>query len=326
MSRPLRIEYPGAWYHIMNRGRRRETIFEDEQDCRMFIELMKEAAKLWGVRVSAYCLMSNHYHMLIQTPRGNLSRCMRHINGVYTQRFNRVHGYDGQLFRGRFKSILVEGDNYLLGLVRYIHHNPLRAGVTDKLEVYPWSSHKGYLSSAKDWDWLNKGFILSLASSGTRGQRKAYKQFMEEQDTQAIINVLENAKWPALLGDDDFVSRIKGKYFDTKRNEQIPESMLLAPDLTLIKKEICSYYHVDVNVLLKPRRGINNEARDMAIYLARRLCNMGLKDIGVEFGLRGYSSTGSVLERMDRLLLKDKKLNRRYGEIKKSLLKGQTET
>ncbi|MGA2403415.1 MAG: transposase [Syntrophobacteraceae bacterium] len=92
MSRPLRIEFPGAWYHVMNRGRRRERVYEDDPDYHSFIALLQEAAKLWDVRISAYCLMPNHYHLLIHTPLGNLSRCMRHINAVYTQRYNRAHG------------------------------------------------------------------------------------------------------------------------------------------------------------------------------------------------------------------------------------------
>ena len=125
MSRPLRIEYEGAWYHVMNRGRRSDRIFDGQHDYQMFIELLKDAIELWDVRISAYCLMPNHYHLLIHTPKGNLSRSMRHINGVYTQRFNRTHGFDGQLFRGRYKSIIVDGDSYLLQLVRYIHRNPV---------------------------------------------------------------------------------------------------------------------------------------------------------------------------------------------------------
>ena len=111
MGRPLRIEYPGAWYHIMNRGRRGESIFEGNKDRELFVALLKESAELWDVRISAYCQMTTHYHILAQTPQGNLSRFMRHLNGVYTQRYNRLHGYDGQLFRGRFKSILVENQN-----------------------------------------------------------------------------------------------------------------------------------------------------------------------------------------------------------------------
>ena len=156
MSRPLRIEYPGAWYHVMNRGRRGEEIYTERNDYRLFIDLLKESAELFNIRIAAYCLMPNHYHLLIQTPDGNLSRCMRQINGIYAQRFNRVHNYDGQLFTGRYKSILVEVDSYLLQLLRYIHNNPLRAGLSDDLSAYEWSSHQGYLSDAKRWDWLYK--------------------------------------------------------------------------------------------------------------------------------------------------------------------------
>jgi len=111
MSRPLRIEYPGAWYHVMNRGRRSESIFSDRHDYLMFIDLLIEISEMWNVNIAAYCLMTNHYHILLQTPDGNISRCMRHLNSVYTQRYNRRHGgLDGQLFRGRYKSILVCND------------------------------------------------------------------------------------------------------------------------------------------------------------------------------------------------------------------------
>ena len=127
MSRPLRIEYPEAWYHVMNHGRRSENVFLKKRDYHTFIELLKEASELWTVAIAAFCLMPNHYHLLIRTPQGNLSRFMRHVNGVYTQRFNKNNNYEGQLFKGRFKSILVYGDSYLLQLLRYIHRNPIRA-------------------------------------------------------------------------------------------------------------------------------------------------------------------------------------------------------
>ena len=168
MSRPLRIQYPGAWYHVMNRGRRAEAIFLGKKDYFSFIELLKEAVDLWNVRVSAYCLLSTHYHLLIQTPDANLSRCMRHIDGVYTQRFNRSHHVDGQLFRGRYKSILIDADSYLLELIRYIHRNPIDSGIVKNLEKYPWSSHQGYLSDAKKWGWLYKEFVLSMFSVDKR--------------------------------------------------------------------------------------------------------------------------------------------------------------
>ncbi len=160
MTRPLRIQYPGAWYHIMNRGRRREDIFSTDQDYITFIEVLKEAISLWNINIVAYCLMPNHYHLLLHTPEGNLSRCMRHINGVYTQRYNSKNRYDGQLFRGRYKSILLDSDNYITELVRYIHRNPLRAGMVDRLDDYVWSSHNGYISKSSKWNWLNKEVFL----------------------------------------------------------------------------------------------------------------------------------------------------------------------
>ena len=148
MSRPLRIEYPDAWYHVMNRGGRYEDIFEEKKDYSVFLELLQEAIDIFHIKIAAFCLMQNHYHLLIQTPEANISRSMRHINGVYTQRFNKIHGYDGHLFRGRYKSILIDADSYLLQVMRYIHRNPITAGLTDKLN-YSWSSHKAYLSDAK---------------------------------------------------------------------------------------------------------------------------------------------------------------------------------
>ncbi len=114
MSRPLRIEFPGAWYHVMNRGRRSEAIFSEKEDYSEFLDLLIEISAIWNANIAAYCLMSNHYHVLLQTPEGNISRCMRHLNGLYTQRFNRMHGFDVQLFRGRYKSILVCNDRHLL--------------------------------------------------------------------------------------------------------------------------------------------------------------------------------------------------------------------
>jgi putative transposase len=326
MSRPLRLEYPGAWYHVMNRGRRSDRIFEGRNDYLMFIDLLKDATQLWDIRITAYCLMPNHYHLLIHTPKGNLSRCMRHINGVYTQRFNRTHGFDGQLFRGRFKSIVVGGESYLLELVRYIHRNPLRAGVAEHLEAYPWTSHNGYVSSAKKWDWLHKDFLLSLLSPVKAGRLKAYKQFMQMEDLEEITNVFERKKWPPFLGDEKFSTWLKATFFEHKRDHQIPESIALAPELETIQKVVSSYYQVDGSELRKSRRGRFNEPRSMAIYLARMLRKDGLLAISTDFGLGGYSSASSVVAGMKKRLQKNPQLRNRFEEIKNSVIIGQTET
>lgn len=322
MSRPLRIEYPGAWYHIMNRGRRGENIFEGDEDHKIFFDLLKESAKLWNVRISAYCLMNNHYHILGQTPQGNLSRFMRHLNGVYTQRYNRLHGYDGQLFRGRFKSILVEEESYLLELVRYIHRNPLRAGIVNKIDDYAWSSHSGYLSWAKSWDWLHKDFILTMLTADTRKQKKAYREFIGQKDSKELLDLFERKKLPPLLGSEKFISWVRKTFFKKKKDRQIPESTQLAPDLQDIKKEVCLAYGVAEKDLLTAQRGRNNEPRAVAIYLGRVLRNDTLKELGLAFGMTGYSPAGSAVERIKKKLLLDKKLQKKINRIEKSLLAG----
>ena len=127
MARPLRIQYPNAFYHVMNRGLGRQRIFLNDDDYSVFLETLKESSRYCNVRIVSYCFMSNHYHLLVQTPSANLNRMMRHLNGVYTQRFNKMHRSDGPLFRGRYKAILVQEDEYLTHLIRYIHLNPITA-------------------------------------------------------------------------------------------------------------------------------------------------------------------------------------------------------
>ena len=154
MTRPLRIEYTGAHYHVTSRGNERKAIFRDDTDREKFLELSGRAVEQSGIRVHAYVLMSNHYHLLIETPRGGLNRALRYLNGVYTQVFNRRHKRVGHLFQGRYKAILVEKDAYLLELSRYIHLNPWRVNRgTDPIK-YRWSSLGPYLGIRVGPSWL----------------------------------------------------------------------------------------------------------------------------------------------------------------------------
>ena len=316
MSRPLRIQYPDAWYHVMNRGRRGEEIFTGKKDYNTFIELLKELVEYYNVKIAAYCLMSNHYHLLVQTPDANLSRSMRHLNGVYTQRFNRIHLYDGQLFRGRYKSILVDGDSYLLELLRYIHRNPLESGIVEKLNKYTWSSHKGYLSAANKWDWLHKDFILSLFSKTKAESIKRYKQFVSKETPEEINKILSRKKLPNAIGDKGFVDKIKESFFANKTHEEIPESRFLAPDVDRIVEGVCKYYKVSMDDILVSKRGYFNEPRNVAIYLIRCIRNDTLKGVGKAFGITKNSTVGSVVERVKHKMIKDKNMNKRVNNLK----------
>jgi len=199
MGRPLRIEYPGAWYHVMNRGRRSEKIFLFSEDYEEFITVLQETCKQWDLKISAYCLMPNHYHLLVQTPLGNISRCMRHINGIYTQRYNRTHETEGQLFRGRYKAVAIEESSYLLEVLRYIHRNPLKAKITDTLESFKWSSHAGYLYTTKKWNWLHKDFILDLLARKKSQQLQAYKEFVLKETSTETEIFYSKQKLPSIL-------------------------------------------------------------------------------------------------------------------------------
>ena len=172
MARPLRVHYPNAWYHVMNRGAGRQRIFNNNIHRIIFLELLEECHKMFNVKIYAYCLMDNHYHLLLSTPDANLSGAMRHLNGVYTQRFNRISKTDGPLFRGRYKAQLVEEDCYLLIVSRYIHLNPVKAGLVDHPAKYKWSSYAAYLGLAKVPTWLSVEAIPKYVSIIQKNQRK----------------------------------------------------------------------------------------------------------------------------------------------------------
>jgi len=323
MSRPLRIMYDGAWYHVMNRGRRGEKIFSCVDDYQAFIELLQESCRMWQVKIAAYCLMSNHYHLLLQTPQSNLSRCMRHINGIYTQRYNRLHHSDGQLFRGRYKAVVVDADSYLLELVRYIHRNPVRAGMEKKTGDYKWSSHKGYISKSRKWNWLYRDFVLEMFDPNKNRQLGVYKQFVSMVDSHEIEQFFKKKHIPAILGDDSFIDKIKEKYFKEKQHEEVPESKVLAPDVNRIKQAVCSKYRTSPEEMSVSRRGGRNEARNVAIYLIRQYTGEKLTIIGREFNVSKYSTVSSAVLKIRNELQKDKRLKKRINDIEKQFVNGQ---
>ena len=320
MSRPLRIEYPDAWYHVMSRARAGHEAFPAKEDYYNFIDLLKDTSDMFNMRIAAYCLITTHYHLLIQTPDANLSRCMRHINGVYTQRYNARNGCDGTLFRGRYKSILIDADSYLLELVRYIHRNPLRAGIAKKVNDYPWSSHKGYISKTKKWEWLHKAYILDLFSKAKSLQITEYNRFVSKEESGGFIQHYSTKNLPSMLGSEKFINWVKERFPKKEKSKEIPESNRLCPEVRDIKREICRHYQIEEPDLLKSRRGVENEARDLAIYMVRVIRGERLTSIGREFNLNNYSSVSTALDRI-RKKMGSKKFKKHYVQISKLLLR-----
>ncbi len=326
MSRPLRIEYPCAWYHVMNRGRRQESVFLESDDYLRFLGVLEEGSVMWNVRIAAFCLMSNHYHLLLQTPAGNLSRFMRHLDGVYTQRFNRAHTLDGSLFRGRYKAIVVEAEQYLLELVRYIHRNPLRARLVSRIDRYRWSSDSDYRSGSQQRPWLDRSFVLTLLGDEGGSQVRAYRHFMSEPDSDELNSLFSRKKIPSVLGSKEFIEGLKAKYRNLRDHPEIPESKILSPEIDSIKAAVCVAYKIDAKDLLWSSRGVTNEARNVAIYLCRRLSGETLARIGKEFHLDNYGSVSSVVSRMKKTLTQNVLLRKRVDRVERKLRKTQNQT
>jgi REP element-mobilizing transposase RayT len=195
MSRPLRIEFPGAVYHLTTRGDRREPIYRDDTDRLVHLNLLAQAMDRFDAQVLAYCLMGNHFHLVLQTRSANLSRLMRHLNGVYTQRFNRRHGLAGHLFQGRFKAILVDRDAYLLALCRYVERNPVAAGLADEPGRWPWSSCRAHLGLAEAPAWMD--------SDGLHSQLLG-RPVLSDEDRRIAVGLYADLVGCQQPGDADF--------------------------------------------------------------------------------------------------------------------------
>ena len=183
MSRPLRIEFPGALYHVTARGDRREDIFVDDTDRARLLAVVAQGLSRFAAQLLAYCLMSNHYHFVVHTRAANLSLLMRHINGVYSQAFNRRHGKVGHLFQGRFKAILVDRDAYLLEVCRYVELNPVRAGMVEAAADWPWSSYRAHMGAAEAAAWLDTsglhGYLLGRDPASPAEVQRALRLYAE---------------------------------------------------------------------------------------------------------------------------------------------------
>ena len=214
MARPLRIEFPDAIYHVTSRGDRREDIFVDDDDLQMLLDVVATGMSRFNAQVLAYCLMGNHYHFVLHTRKANLSLLMRHVNGVYTQAFNRRHAKVGHLFQGRFKAILVDRDAYLLEVCRYVELNPVRARMVDEPAQWPWSSYRAHVGQVATPSWLDAvglhGYLLGHAPRGVADERRAVKRYAALVDVGRDVHLWDEALCQQIyLGDETFVERMQ---------------------------------------------------------------------------------------------------------------------
>ncbi len=212
MSRQLRIEYPAAYYHVTARGNERKDIFKSNRDREEFLEYLQSAVERYGAIIHVWCLMNNHYHLLLETPQGNLSQVMQHVNGAYTNYFNTKRKRSGHLFQGRYKAILVEADEYAVELPRYIHLNPVRIGAVADPEQYRWSSCVDYVGCRKTYAWLKRDFILGYFGAVESEAIPKYRNSVKDMLEKDVPSPLANAAIGTILGTPEFVGRIQEEY------------------------------------------------------------------------------------------------------------------
>ncbi|MCZ6802964.1 MAG: transposase [Proteobacteria bacterium] len=321
MPRPTRIEYEHATYHVMNRGRGRQAIFHGEPYYQCFLSVLSETHQRFGLEIIAYCLMGNHYHLLVRTPRANLGRCMRHINGLYTQAYNRLRKADGALFRGRYKAILVEADNYLLPLSRYIHRNPIetKRPLVKTLADYPWSSYPAYINQISCPDWLAREPCYGLL--GRRQRYKGYKDFVEVGNDKEMTAFYDKKALKPILGSDDFVEQVLQRA-DDKEASGLTKGMAMLPTIKTIVEAVSTEFDQGVeSILSSPRgRGSKNVARWVAMVLCRDVGSQTLSAIAKAFHVGHISSINQAKKKLDKELERDKCLGKRLKLLYQELL------
>jgi len=274
MARPLRLEFPGALYHVTARGDGREDIYRSDGDRRLFLDVLGAVYGRCNWTVHAYCLMTNHYHLLVETPDANLAKGMRELNGVYTQRFNRTYDRVGHVFQGRYKAILVQKEAHLLDLARYVVLNPVRAGMVRAPCEWPWSSYRAMIGEASAPDWLETRWVLTAFGETKPEAVAQYTQFVAQGKGQP--SPWEQLRHQVFLGSDAFVESMQRRIPGDRDLREVPQAKARGP-----ARPLAHYARSHPN-------------RDSAIAAAYASGGYTLKDIGDYFGVH-YSRVSRIV-------------------------------
>ena len=274
MARPLRLEFAGALYHVTARGDGREDIYRADGDRRLFLDVLAEVWERCNWTVHAYCLMTNHYHLLVETPGANLAKGMRQLNGVYTQRFNRTYERVGHVFQGRYKAILVQKETYLLELARYVVLNPVRARMVRRAGDWPWSSYRAMVGEAAAPEWLQTRGILAAFGETEAEAVAHYVRFVAEGKGQPAP--WERLQHQVFLGSDAFVEAMRRKVPAGRDLREVPQAKVRPP-----AKPLAEYAR-------------KHPQRDHAIIAAYASGGYTMQDVGDYFGLH-YSRVSKIV-------------------------------
>jgi putative transposase len=324
MARPLRIEFPDAFYHVTCRGNQKRHIFIGDDDRHRFLLLLSDSLSIYQITLMAYVLMDNHFHLLVQTPRANLGEFMRRFNICYTGWFNYRHGTCGHLYQGRYKAIIIDADSYLLELSRYIHLNPARGDRSRKTAVaqrwrilkdYRWSSLHGYLNKRHAAKFIEYDLILEMI-----GGRRAYRQFISDGLQRKVVSPFEKVRYQTMLGDDDFVEDMKDRLLEkgSPREQPVYRELMsekFAPRRVLY--HVARVMNADLNVLRKRERG--GILRGIAAEMLYRYSGLKLADIGHLLGDIDYCAVYQLRQRLKDVLANNEELKLKFNEIERRI-------
>jgi REP element-mobilizing transposase RayT len=311
MARPVRIEYPGAVYHVICRGNNRQSVFRDDQDRKRYLEKLALYCEQKGVDLLAYCLLSNHVHLLLETPKGNLSKMMQPFQTSYTVYFNKRHNRSGHVFEQRYKALLVDKDNYLLHVSRYIHLNAVEARIVERPGDYRWSSYRVYCKGT-EMGAVKCQRVLEYFSGPRKRQLSGYRGFVEGELAEGKVESLPVLK-QAFIGDEEFVEQARRKAAKVSDSER-------AYPLKRIVQAVCKVSGTGAEEIMRPGRSeaVRN-AREMICYLARRHGEVGLQELTRFLGVKELSTGSHGVRRAERRLSKEADFRRQVEGILKAL-------
>jgi len=343
MARPLRISKPGSWYHLTARGNERRAIYRNDEDRQKFLALLEVWVERYRIRLHAYVLMDNHYHLLAETSEANLSTALQWLNLSYSMWFNRRHRRVGHLFQGRFKAIVVDSQGWGLELSRYIHLNPVRRRVfeLDKgrrqqnrrgvgrgvearrfgervqaLREYGWSSYRAYVGLAASPRWLVREELLGRMGGGRKKWRKAYQRSVEAGLREGVRDPWEHLKGQVILGEQEFVESLAEELRGDRREQPSLRGLRARPRWQEIVKVIEGMKQARWGQF-RDQRG--DWGRDVALSLGRLHGGLKLRELGALVGV-DYGAVSVALKRLEQQRQRDPRLARRLREAENLLL------
>jgi len=318
MARPLRVEYEGALYHVTARGSERGKIYFSKRDYEKFKEYLTEAQEKHDFILHNYVLMTNHYHLILETPKKNLSRIMHHINSSYTTYINIKMKRSGHLFQGRYKAIVVDEGNYLLTLSRYLHLNPVRANMTQRPEGYLYSSYRTMVSDTGE-KLVTTSTILGMLANDTEDARERYRAFVESALNEDLLNPLRKAYGGIVLGSEGFIKEVLNRLEDKRlASEEISNRKALRA--TMGTEEIVTLVGKEFGISRAEIAGTKlSNARNAGIYLMKRYSGATNKEIGEFFGGMSYSAVTKAFQRFKKELEEDSGLRNKINGLGKNL-------